>query len=144
MATRRWAIPVVAVMVVLAVSCGADVGDDGLPTHCGEWAHITVDGWPDAASTEKASFEDVVRARLAQDLPNLKVAFPSSGAPSGSPRSDSIHLLRMTDTGVGHKVTLTNANGVKMLQVDADLRDGAWFVGSVEFCRSMQNKFGNA
>lgn len=134
-------IPVVLVALALSTGCGADVGEDGLPAHCDQKVAMAIDGDvpPDA---QPVSFEDAVRGRLGQELPRLRVAFPSTDAHERSEGADRVHLLYVTNTADGRQASLKNDNGIQMLKVEASDRSGTWFVDSVETCSSMKKKFG--
>lgn len=138
----RRMIPLVLAALALSTACGADVGDDGLPTHCDRRAVTTIDH-NSFATDEPVPFEDAVRTRLREQVPGLKVAFPSLHADTGSDSSERVHLLSVSDSQDGRQATLKNDNGVQMLKVRASVHGDNWFVDSVELCESMTKKFGS-
>ncbi len=138
----RRMIPVVLAALALATACGADVGEDGLPTHCDRRAVTTID-YNSFATDEPVPFEDAVRTRLREQVPGLKVAFPSLHADTGSDSSGRVHLLSVSDSQDGRQATLKNDNGVQVLKVRASVHGDNWIVDSVELCESMTKKFGS-
>ncbi|HET8930008.1 MAG TPA: hypothetical protein VFN21_05060 [Acidimicrobiales bacterium] len=135
-------IPVVLAALVLSTSCGADVGEDGLPTHCDRRAITTID-YNSFDTDEPVPFEEAVRFQLREQAPRLAIAFPSAQGDTRSASSDRVHLLYVSDTPTGRQATLKNDNGVQMLKASASVHEGTWVVDSVELCASMTKKFGN-
>ena len=141
---RRGAALAIAASLVFGVSCGSEVGDDGLPTHCGRTVYKVVDHFIDPEDGRSISFEDAVGEQLRADLPRLRFRFPST-APGGlSDDTNRVQTLQISDVAEGRRATLKNANGIRMLSVTAGEYDGSWVVDNVEVCRSMTKKFANS
>ena len=159
MRDKRRMLWLVVIVALATVSCGSDVGDDGLPTHCGDkqitqidFANRVVDEAPpdggvdggvggvdDPAATDSTPFEHAVRDEIDRHLPRLNVAFPSEQSGGGS---GDVHRLQVSDGQQRREASLRNANGVTMLKVTATVdAAGHWAVAELEVCGAMTKKF---